>query len=332
MDEQFVHQIPELLPARRDPPPALAGELLLRRPPARRAPATSCSSRWRTTRSARSWTRCRWDGSAASSVIGLHPAAVRRRPAHHRRRRGARVEVVRPCEEIRLWADPEQCARSASTSPSGPAPSRTGCGGARCAPATTLVWDQSHILQSGTYDGHLHRRRHDPRGRRLDRPARPLVGHPRPRPLPAVAVVPDPARRRASSACGTGSCRTARRVYTDGCWAATDGSDPVPLVGFEHDVEWVGADGAAVGYGEHGETVVGLARPVRVHARGRPPDRRRRRGHLRPPLRAVPPRRPEPDARPHRRRARGHARSTRSPAPATTATSRTRSCTGTLPS
>jgi hypothetical protein len=48
------------------------------------------------------------------------------------------------------------------------------------------------------------------------------------------------------------------RVYTDGCWAAADGSDPVPLIDFHHDVEWTDADGNPAVYGEHGETVAGL--------------------------------------------------------------------------
>ena len=48
------------------------------------------------------------------------------------------------------------------------------------------------------------------------------------------------------------------RVYTDGCWAGTGGSDPVPLVDFHHDVDWVDADGKHVDYGEHGEAVIGL--------------------------------------------------------------------------
>ena len=48
------------------------------------------------------------------------------------------------------------------------------------------------------------------------------------------------------------------RVYTDGCWAATDGSDPVPLVGFDHELEWKTADGAAAVYGQNGDDVAGL--------------------------------------------------------------------------
>jgi hypothetical protein len=47
-------------------------------------------------------------------------------------------------------------------------------------------------------------------------------------------------------------------VYSDGCWAGSDGSDPVPVVDFSHDVVWTGADGAPAPYGQHGEAVTGL--------------------------------------------------------------------------
>ena len=78
------------------------------------------------------------------------------------------------------------------------------------------------------------------------------------------------------------------RIYTDGCWAGTDMSDPVPVVDFHHDLAWTAGDGAAAGYGEQGALVAGL------------------RGYVRPAVRAVPPWRFEPDASPHRRRAHGH--------------------------
>ena len=43
------------------------------------------------------------------------------------------------------------------------------------------------------------------------------------------------------------------RIYTDGCWAGANGSGPVPIVDFHHDVDWKGR------YGEHGETAIGVA-------------------------------------------------------------------------
>ena len=48
-------------------------------------------------------------------------------------------------------------------------------------------------------------------------------------------------------------------VYTDGCWAPTDDRDPVPVVRFDYDVDWLGADGKVVTYGEHGEHGEGVA-------------------------------------------------------------------------
>ena len=51
-----------------------------------------------------------------------------------------------------------RCRTSASTSRSPRAPSPTACGGARCAPADDVVWDQCHTLQSGHLPRHVHRR------------------------------------------------------------------------------------------------------------------------------------------------------------------------------
>jgi hypothetical protein len=48
------------------------------------------------------------------------------------------------------------------------------------------------------------------------------------------------------------------RVYTDGCWAGTDRSEPIPVVDFHHDVRWLGDGGTPAEYGEHGESVSGL--------------------------------------------------------------------------
>jgi hypothetical protein len=53
-------------------------------------------------------------------------------------------------------------------------------------------------------------------------------------------------------------------VYTDGCWAATDGSDPVPVVDFRYHGQWIGADGADARYGQHGDEVNGLRATMEV--------------------------------------------------------------------
>jgi hypothetical protein len=188
--------------------------------------------------------------------LGVHDRAYGGDP-HTTEVPGARVEVVRPFEELRLWADPETSAIGldltfeARTQPYG---LRRGTMRAD----DDVVWDQSHILQSGTYrgtytagdvtrevDGWIGQRDHSWGIR--DHGRCPLwlwfqlqfddgflgVWH---------WELPNGAR-----------------VYTDGCWAGTDGSDPVPLVDFRHGMSWVGANGEPAPYGEHGEAVAGLS-------------------------------------------------------------------------
>src|SRR4051794_33661219 len=65
---------------------------------------------------------------------------------------GARIEIVKPFEEVHLWADPEtgpigvDVTFRARTQPYG-LRRRTMRAG------DDIVWDQCHILQSGTYAG-----------------------------------------------------------------------------------------------------------------------------------------------------------------------------------
>lgn len=168
----------------------------------------------------------------------------------------ARVEVVRPFEELRLWADPDRCELGmdltfrARTRPYGLRRGTMRAG-------HELVWDQSHLFQSGTYSGTYTvggetyevvdwwGQRDHSWGIR-DHGRCPLW-------LWFQVQLPD-------GFLGVWHWEYANgaRVYTDGCWAATDGSDPVPVVGFEHDLAWVGDGGQPVAYGAHGEAVAGL--------------------------------------------------------------------------
>jgi hypothetical protein len=69
------------------------------------------------------------------------------------------------------------------------------------------------------------------------------------------------------------------RIYTDGCWAPADGSPPVPVVDFRHDLHWIDGDAKEVSYERDGEAVTGVAgrveftleggRAVRLEAEGR---------------------------------------------------------------
>lgn len=168
----------------------------------------------------------------------------------------ARVEVVRPFEELRIWADPDRCALGmdltfrARTKPYGLRRGTMRAG-------HELIWDQSHLFQSGTFDGtytaggtvyEIDRwwgQRDHSWGVR-DHSRCPLW-------LWFQVQLPD-------GFLGVWHWELANgaRVYTDGCWAATDGREPVPLIDFSHDLEWTDAAGATVGYGKHGDSVAGV--------------------------------------------------------------------------
>jgi hypothetical protein len=168
----------------------------------------------------------------------------------------ARVDIVQPYEEIHIAADPGQCELGmdltfrARTKPYGLRRGTMRAG-------HEIVWDQSHMFQSGTYNGtytvagttyevdEWWGQRDHSWGVR-DHGRCPLW-------LWFQVQLPD-------GFLGVWHWEYANgaRVYTDGCWAPTDGSDPVPLIDFAHDVEWVAADGTPAVYGEHGETVTGL--------------------------------------------------------------------------
>lgn len=188
-------------------------------------------------------------------IIGHHERPFGDDP--HRSRVGpVSVEIVRPYEEIRLVADPEHCSLGmdltfrARTRPYGLRRGTMRAG-------DDVVWDQRHMFQSGTYSGsYTHagttyevddwwgQRDHSWGVREHGRC--PLW-------LWFQVQLPD-------GFLGVWHWELANgaRVYTDGCWAPADGSEPVPLVDFAHDVEWVDGDGDATAYGTNGETVAGL--------------------------------------------------------------------------
>lgn len=169
---------------------------------------------------------------------------------------GVRIEIVTPMQEVRLWADPDvteigiDLTWRARTQPYGLRRGTMRAG-------DELVWDQCHIFQSGTYEGTY------------------TVGG-------EVHQVDGWVGQRDHSwgIRDHGRCplwiwwqiqlddgflgvwhweyENGARVYTDGCWAAADGSDPVPVVDFRYEADWLGVDGAPVAYGEHGDDVAAL--------------------------------------------------------------------------
>jgi len=169
---------------------------------------------------------------------------------------GARVEVVRPFEELRLWADPAVAAIGLDvTFRARTEPYALRRGTMRAADG--VVWDQSHILQSGHYtgtytsggtthevDGWVGQRDHSWGVR--DHGRCPLW-------LWFQLQFEDGFLGMWHWELPNGA-----RVYTDGCWAGADRSDPVPLVDLAHEMTWLGADGRPAAYGTNGEDVAGL--------------------------------------------------------------------------
>lgn len=168
----------------------------------------------------------------------------------------ARVEIVKPYEEIRLWADPQRCAVgidltfSARTRPYGLRRGTMRAG-------HELIWDQSHMFQSGAYHG-----TYSVEGRTYEVDdwwgqrdhSWGLRDHGRcPLWLWFQVQLPD-----GFLGVWHWELENGARVYTDGCWAPAGGGEAVPLIGFEHDVEWTTADGQPAVYGEHGDEVAGL--------------------------------------------------------------------------
>ena len=188
-----------------------------------------------------------------------------------------RVDIVEPFRKVRLFVD-------AAASPIGLDLTFTArtreCGlrrGTMLAGAETL-WDQSHMIQSGWYNGS-----YTSNGKTVE--VRDWWGqrdhswgirnHRRcPMWMWLAIQLPD-------GMLGVWNWEYAdgQRVYTDGYWAPADMSEPVQVVSFEHDLRWVDFGGRPVDYGRDGEAVAGLAgtvsasladgRALRVEGQGR---------------------------------------------------------------
>ena len=208
---------------------------------------------------------------------------------------GARVEIVAAVRGDPPLGGPRRVRASGSTSRSEPAPSPTACGAARCGPATSSCGTSATSCSPGR-TRHLHGR--DGHATRSTAGSASAT-------TPGASATTAAARSgcgsrssstTGSSASGTGSSPTAPASTPTAAGPAADGSDPVPIVDFEHDVEWVDADGRPRRYGEHGEAVAGLARDMPRSAwRTAVDSPSRPTGTLRPAVRAVPTRRAQPD-------------------------------------
>lgn len=130
-----------------------------------------------------------------------------------------------------------------------------------------VIWDQSHMIQSGWFNGS-----YSLRGERFE--VRDWWGqrdhswgirdHRRcPMWMWLAIQLPD-----AMICVWNWEYANGARVYMDGCYAPVGAGQPIPVVGFEHDLHWTGKDGGAVGYGRDGTDVAGLAGRVEVVLEG----------------------------------------------------------------
>lgn len=248
MDEYFVHQIPELLPGVVTPHPHWRESYFFDiHDPSGNGDVVFLTM-------AHYPAREYMDSLQMGRVDGVQLLSQQMRPydgdPHTTAVPGVRVEVIKPWEELRLWADPDVCAIGMDLT----FRARTQSYGLRRGTmhaSDGVVWDQSHILQSGVYngtytvggvtrkvDGWIGQRDHSWGIREHGRC-----------PLWMWFQI-----QLEDGMLGVWHWELANgtRIYTDGCWAGADGSDPVPIVDFHHDVDWKGR------YGEHGETAIGV--------------------------------------------------------------------------
>jgi hypothetical protein len=256
MDEQFVHQIPEPLPNVvtfhqhwRESlffvlhPPAGPGDvviLTLAHFPARQLMDSLQLGRVGGSPTIAHHQRS-YDGDPHSMVVG--PVSI---------------EIVEPFEKVRLRVeDAPEAAVGLDVTFTG----RTLAHGLRRGTMKAgheIVWDQSHFVQSGTYNGEYRRagQSYEVRdwwGQRdhswgiRDHARCPLW-------MWLAIQLPD-----AMIAVWHWEYPNGARVYTDGCLAPVGGGTPVPVIEFRHDLRWVDESGRQVDYGRDGDDVVGLS-------------------------------------------------------------------------
>ncbi len=129
------------------------------------------------------------------------------------------------------------------------------------------IWDQSHMIQSGTYSGTYS---HEGTTYQVDDwwgqrdHSWGIRDHARcPLWMWLAIQLPDGMLSVWNWEYANGA-----RVFLDGCFAPADGSDIVPVIGFRHDLNWTGEDGGPVSYERDGEDVKGLSGSVEIVLEG----------------------------------------------------------------
>ena len=188
------------------------------------------------------------------------------------------IDVVEPLKKIRLVAAPsDQTPVSFDitfTARTAPYQLRRGTMKAKY----EVIWDQSHMFQSGIYNGSY---THNGKTNQIDNwwgqrdHSWGVRSHAR---CPLWMWMPIQLEEGMLSVWHW-EYPNGARVYTDGCFAPADGSEPIPVIDFQHDLHWLDAAGRPVSYEKFGDEVVGLAgnivftlqggRKIAVEASGR---------------------------------------------------------------
>lgn len=171
-----------------------------------------------------------------------------------------KIDIIEPYKKMRVTADPK-------TSPVGLDVTFTARTRERGLRRGTMkrgdetIWDQSHMIQSGIYngtysfDGKTYEIK-DWWGQRDH--SWGIRDHARcPMWMWLAIQLPD-----CMIAVWNWEYANGARVYTDGCLAPTDMSEPVVVTDFQHDLNWLDAEGNVASYGLDGGNIFGLAGDV----------------------------------------------------------------------
>ena len=171
------------------------------------------------------------------------------------------IDVVEPLKKIRLVAAASEATPVSFdvtfTARTAPYQLRRGTMKAKY----EVIWDQSHMFQSGVYNGSY---THNGQTTQIDNwwgqrdHSWGVRSHSR---CPLWMWMPIQLEEGMLSVWHW-EYPNGARVYTDGCFAPSDGSEPTPVIDFQHDLHWLDAAGRSVSYEKFGDDVVGLAGKV----------------------------------------------------------------------
>lgn len=130
-----------------------------------------------------------------------------------------------------------------------------------------IIWDQSHMIQSGLYSGTF---AHNGTTREVDGwwgqrdHSWGIRDHRRcPMWMWLAVQLPD-----GMFGVWHWEYPNGAHVYTDGCFAPADGGEPISVIDFRHALNWTGEDSKSVDYGKEGGEVRGLAGRVELTLEG----------------------------------------------------------------